>query len=378
MTTFAPVGFDPETENEARILASLNILPTVFSDLQEEIEAMIQGIEEMIPRLRGAGTPGTIPVFNPDGFTLEDSLLSQAAAIVTVAGDFHVEAADAAGTQNLRVGNLSNTAGSEARLNIQVAGALAGDPFIRWDVVGVTSWVAGLDNSVAGDPWVLAASGSLGSGNVLVITTGGAVSIPGTLAVTGALSNAALAGTGNRLVTSSAAGGLGNSEVVDGSYEFGPDAIKFNEIEVSDILVQGIISFSTTASGNGAVAVIGSPGLLKASELNWNETSALFSIAGSQSISGALAVTGNIHFANKITTNLSYVGAIYNAEASGTAYFQANDGAAIKYLLSQNSFFIGNMTAPGSNPVSGGYLYVESGALKYRGSSGTVTTIANA
>ena len=39
---------------------------------------------------------------------------------------------------------------------------------------------------------------------------------------------------------------------------------------------------------------------------------------------------------------------------------------------------VANGTAPGSNPTGGGYLYVESGALKYRGSSGTVTTIANA
>ena len=33
---------------------------------------------------------------------------------------------------------------------------------------------------------------------------------------------------------------------------------------------------------------------------------------------------------------------------------------------------------PGSNPAGGGILYVESGALKYRGSSGMVTTIAPA
>jgi hypothetical protein len=39
--------------------------------------------------------------------------------------------------------------------------------------------------------------------------------------------------------------------------------------------------------------------------------------------------------------------------------------------------FIGNCTsAPSGNPASGGFLYVDSGALKYRGSSGTVTTIA--
>jgi hypothetical protein len=39
---------------------------------------------------------------------------------------------------------------------------------------------------------------------------------------------------------------------------------------------------------------------------------------------------------------------------------------------------IGNGTAPSSSPAGMGQLYVESGALKYRGSSGTVTTIANA
>ena len=40
--------------------------------------------------------------------------------------------------------------------------------------------------------------------------------------------------------------------------------------------------------------------------------------------------------------------------------------------------FLANSTAPTTNPSGGGVLYVESGALKYRGSSGTVTTIASA
>jgi hypothetical protein len=40
---------------------------------------------------------------------------------------------------------------------------------------------------------------------------------------------------------------------------------------------------------------------------------------------------------------------------------------------------IGNAaTVPTSNPTSGGIMFVEAGALKWRGSSGTVTTIANA
>lgn len=41
--------------------------------------------------------------------------------------------------------------------------------------------------------------------------------------------------------------------------------------------------------------------------------------------------------------------------------------------------FMANRTAaPSSNPTGGGFLYAESGALKWRGSGGTVTTIAPA
>jgi hypothetical protein len=40
--------------------------------------------------------------------------------------------------------------------------------------------------------------------------------------------------------------------------------------------------------------------------------------------------------------------------------------------------FIANASVvPGSNPTGGGILYVEGGALKFRGSGGTVTTIAS-
>lgn len=45
---------------------------------------------------------------------------------------------------------------------------------------------------------------------------------------------------------------------------------------------------------------------------------------------------------------------------------------------SQKTIHIANGTAPTANPSGGGVLYVDGGALKYRGSSGTVTTIANA
>lgn len=45
---------------------------------------------------------------------------------------------------------------------------------------------------------------------------------------------------------------------------------------------------------------------------------------------------------------------------------------------SAKTLHMGNGTAPTANPVGGGALYVEAGALKYRGSGGTITTIAPA
>jgi hypothetical protein len=49
------------------------------------------------------------------------------------------------------------------------------------------------------------------------------------------------------------------------------------------------------------------------------------------------------------------------------------------YSRGDRVIYIGNrFTAPTTNPTFGGVLYAEAGALKWRGSSGTVTTIASA
>ena len=48
-------------------------------------------------------------------------------------------------------------------------------------------------------------------------------------------------------------------------------------------------------------------------------------------------------------------------------------------ITADGNFLVFNSSSvPTTNPTNGGFLYVENGALKYRGSSGTVTTIANA
>jgi hypothetical protein len=75
------------------------------------------------------------------------------------------------------------------------------------------------------------------------------------------------------------------------------------------------------------------------------------------------------------------VGLVVKGAASQTANLQEwqDSAAAVRMAVTKDSWLaIYNSTAPAANATNGGYLYVESGALKYRGSSGTVTTIANA
>jgi fructose-specific component phosphotransferase system IIB-like protein len=69
-----------------------------------------------------------------------------------------------------------------------------------------------------------------------------------------------------------------------------------------------------------------------------------------------------------IGSNGTTTGSILELRDNATVVFEVKDGGTI---------FIGNQSVPGT-PTGGGHLYVESGALKYKGSSGTVTTIAAA
>ena len=54
------------------------------------------------------------------------------------------------------------------------------------------------------------------------------------------------------------------------------------------------------------------------------------------------------------------------------------NGTAVVTINSNNNILIGNNTATPGTPTGGGYLYVDGGALFFKGSSGTVTLVAPA
>jgi hypothetical protein len=66
------------------------------------------------------------------------------------------------------------------------------------------------------------------------------------------------------------------------------------------------------------------------------------------------------------------------SQSANIQEWQATGGTVLMRVTKDAWIGLANSTAPAANLSGGGYIYVESGALKYRGSSGTVTTIAAA
>jgi hypothetical protein len=89
--------------------------------------------------------------------------------------------------------------------------------------------------------------------------------------------------------------------------------------------------------------------------------------SGSEAASVVLAVRANTGDTTA-STNVIYATSGKNLGLNTGAQFGSGNGV----------IGIANAaTNPSSNPTGGGVLYVDNGALKYRGSNGTVTTIAN-
>ncbi len=83
---------------------------------------------------------------------------------------------------------------------------------------------------------------------------------------------------------------------------------------------------------------------------------------------GDLRVNGNFD------GNLAAIGLV----GANPLMFFTNNTERARIDANGNIEVKNSASVPSSNPSGGGVLYVEGGALKYRGSSGTVTTIANA
>jgi hypothetical protein len=131
---------------------------------------------------------------------------------------------------------------------------------------------------------------------------------------------------------------------------------------------------ANTANDTGAEATI---------NMQVGGTSALgafcnYSVSGDPSANWSNGITGADGFYRIHTSALSF-GTDCNIIIDLNSNIGLGElGSSISAGGGTGVIFIANSVAPTSNPTGGGILYVQAGALKYRGSSGTVTTLANA
>lgn len=103
-----------------------------------------------------------------------------------------------------------------------------------------------------------------------------------------------------------------------------------------------------------------------------------------QSCTGAGSTGGDLHF--RPGSGLAAGGELVLQDSGGTGRVVVSSGgnvslvaAAANYQSMSRGVFLGNVTtAPTGNPAAGGFLYAEAGALRWRGSAGTVSVIAPA
>lgn len=88
-----------------------------------------------------------------------------------------VQSSNSGATNGITTENTSNTASSDARLLMQVAGTSAGDAFASYAINAGQVWSQGLDNS-AGDSFVLSASTALGTTNIITAAVAGQINQP--------------------------------------------------------------------------------------------------------------------------------------------------------------------------------------------------------
>jgi len=171
-----------------------------------------------------------------------------------------------------------------------------------------------------------------------------------------------------------------------GTYSNHPFTIKTNSTDVMSLTAAGNVGLGTS-SPQRRVTIVGIDG--STGQTEGNSRTSLFldnNAANYLSIYTGTSGDGGIFFSDNGSNN----GGMVYETSSDALYFRANNAERLRISSAGNlglgvtSFGtsaekvlgMANATAPATSPAGMGQLYVEAGALKYRGSAGTVTTIA--
>jgi hypothetical protein len=368
----------------------------------------IAGTTRLFAAVNGASP--TITALNASASAQTNLTLDGSALIFSTLG---AEKARIDSSGNLGIGTSSPVTKLDVRGNVFVGTTASGNNIVAFgNTVGVGP-LSGAPDSVQGNSFIVGESSTASGypGFLKFYTTlSGSVSERMRLDASGNLGLGVTPSAWNTVtalqVKNASLGGYSSNNYLSANayYESAWKYITSNRalqyIQEADA---GQHQWFTAASGTAGNAISFTQAMTLDASGNW--------MAGTTTAIGRATVVGgssqlSFHDGNGSNTNYGYLNyggssgeLTLNANSTGgnTAirFLTSNGGAnaervRIDYAgslgLGGSSFgsgalvmFIANATtAPTTNPTGGGVLYVEAGALKYRGSSGTVTTIANA
>lgn len=239
--------------------------------------------------------------------------------------------------------SITGAAGTERAVNFQTAGSA------RWKLLASTGTESGANAGSNFGLWSYSDAGSL-LNDVLTITR----------------STSAIDWKGSQSITSQVAATVISKITAHASQTAASQQWLSSAGSIhAQINAPGLTTGLSGTSGTGDLALV-------SLQTYGADVGATIGLAGRYDSGGTRTNFATIGGLKEIATDGSSLGAfvVYTRGASYAERFRIGSEGVIKVANTS--------TAPSSSPTGGGYLYVESGALKFRGSSGTVTTIAPA
>jgi len=145
----------------------------------------------------------------------------------------------------------------------------------------------------------------------------------------------------------------------------------------ANVLVKSAVTVAPVLTA-GTLSIVDSVVSAAVTNAVTSSTSSVITLANSQFLTSALTGVAPI----VLNGFYSILNCVYDKPNSTLAALSVTGGStgSIDYFQYVNAdrLLMQNGSAPAANLTGGGILYVEAGALKYRGSSGTITTIGAA
>lgn len=263
------------------------------------------------------------------------------------------------GITQIVLSNSSNTANSDARHFVSVAGSSAGDPYTLYGIAGFVNWSVGADNS-DNDRFKISASGALGTSDRLMIDAAGNVTVNAPSAGD-TLTLGQVAGANGIILTSVLSGSTAIIRSTNGSNTAASDAQFFAEVAGSSggdphfrMTVSGVQNWAMGIdnSDSDALVVAASNVLGTTNRLRIPTSGAISLLAGAYTPTSSQAFTATPTFDASLSNVFEFSG-VMTGNVTSTTITNPTAGQTITIRLKQDGTGGRTVAAPAGSKIAG-------------------------